>query len=379
MRATLARVVVPDADAAERRARQVVLDAFAAREPVTHRATPARRVVALAVLVVAGVAGAALSPPGRAVVDRLREVVGVEQAQPALFRLPTAGRLLVASDPGLWVVDRDGSKRLLPGYREASWSPFGRYVVATRRNELTALEPDGDVRWTLARPDVRFPRWTGTETDTRIAYLSGTALRVVSGDGTGDRRLRPTVRAVAPAWRPGGGFVLTYVDASGAVVSEDVERRIVLWRTRPTRPVLQLAWSADGRRLLVRDERSVELRTREGVRYTAVRVTGSRVTASAFRSSLHENTHALERGGSSQVLHNGEGGGRLFSGRGKFSGLAWSPDRSWLLVGWPAADQWVFVRADGGSIRAVSNVSQQFRSRAFPRVQGWCCTREPRK
>ena len=379
MRAALERLVVPSADAAETRAREVVLDAFAAREPVPHRRKPVRLVAALAVLVVAGLAGAALSPPGRAVVDRIREAVGVERAQPALFRLPTAGRLLVASDPGVWVVERDGSKRLLPGYREASWSPFGRYVVAARRNELAALEPAGDVRWTLARRDVRFPRWTGTQTDTRIAYLSGTALRVVGGDGTGDRRLRPTVRPVAPAWRPGGGFVLTYVDASGAVVSEDVERRVVLWRKRPARPVLQLAWSADGRRLLVRDERNVELRTREGVRYTAVRVTGSRVTASAFRSSLHENTHALERGGSSQVLHNGEGGGRLFSGRGTFGELAWGPDGSWLLVGWPAADQWVFVRADGGSIRAVSNVSQQFRSRAFPRVQGWCCTNTPRK
>jgi hypothetical protein len=35
----------------------------------------------------------------------------------------------------------------------------------------------------------------------------------------------------------------------------------------------------------------------------------------------------------------------------------------------------VFVRADGGTrhIRAVANVSEQFRSRAFPRVEGWCC------
>ena len=379
MRAKLERVVVPSADAAERRARRVVLGAFAAREPVPRRARPVRLVAALAVLVVAGLAGAALSPPGRAVVDRIREVVGVEQAEPALFRLPASGRLLVASDPGVWVVEPDGSKRLLPGYREASWSPFGRYVVAARRNELTALEPDGDIRWTLARRDVRFPRWTGTQTDTRIAYLSGTDLRVIGGDGKGDRRLRPSINAVAPAWRPGGGFVLTYVDASGAVVSEDVERRIVLWRTRPARPVLQLAWSADGRRLLVRDEHAVEIRTRAGHRFTAVRATGSRATASAFRSSLHENTHALARGASSQVLHNGEGGGRLFSGRGTFRELAWSPDGSWLLVGWPAADQWVFVRADGGSIRAVSNVSQQLRSRSFPRIQGWCCTREPRK
>jgi hypothetical protein len=42
-------------------------------------------------------------------------------------------------------------------------------------------------------------------------------------------------------------------------------------------------------------------------------------------------------------------------------------------VGWPMADQWVFVRVGGEGIRAVSNVSEQFRSRSFPRVEGWCC------
>ena len=74
-------------------------------------------------------------------------------------------------------------------YREASWSPFGRFVVASRPNELVALTPEGDVRWSLARPNIRFPRWGGTRTDTRIAYLSGDELRVVGGDGKGDRLL----------------------------------------------------------------------------------------------------------------------------------------------------------------------------------------------
>ena len=41
-------------------------------------------------------------------------------------------------EPGLSSVD--GSKRLLGGYREASWSPFGHFVVAARPNELVALE-----------------------------------------------------------------------------------------------------------------------------------------------------------------------------------------------------------------------------------------------
>ena len=59
------------------------------------------------------------------------------------------------------------------------------------------------------------------------------------------------------------------------------------------------------------------------------------------------------------------------SGPGVLSRLAWSPDGAWLLASWPSADQWVFVRADGKRIRAVSNVSEQFRSRSFPRIEGW--------
>jgi hypothetical protein len=67
---------------------------------------------------------------------------------------------------------------------------------------------------------------------------------------------------------------------------------------------------------------------------------------------------------------------RVFAGAGVLSGLAWSPNGRWLLVGWQTADQWVFVRVTGARrITAVSNVSAQFRSSRFPRVEGWCCAR----
>ncbi len=65
-------------------------------------------------------------------------------------------------------------------------------------------------------------------------------------------------------------------------------------------------------------------------------------------------------------------GRTLFNGTGVFQELEWSPDGTWLLVTWPTADQWIFVRTTGARrIRAVANVSEQFRSRAFPEVQGW--------
>jgi hypothetical protein len=64
---------------------------------------------------------------------------------------------------------------------------------------------------------------------------------------------------------------------------------------------------------------------------------------------------------------------RLLGGTGTFEQVGWSPDGRWVVAGWSTADQWVFLRADGSAIRAVANVSDQFRSHTFPRIEGWCC------
>src|SRR5262249_56447118 len=98
------------------------------------------------------------------------------------------GRVLAVSSRGPWVVDPNGSKRLLGAYREASWSPYGKFVVATKADELDTLEPGGRLHWSIAKPGITGARWGGTETDTRIAYLSGSALHVIGGGGRG----RPT-------------------------------------------------------------------------------------------------------------------------------------------------------------------------------------------
>jgi hypothetical protein len=367
----LERIPVPDEEPARERAHKVVLTAFAGREPV--RRPSQARCVALGVGVAAlAVALAVASPPGMAVVDRVREVVAVERTAPALFSLPAPGRLLVASDAGVWVVDADGRKRLLAGYREASWSPFGRFLVATGANELAALEPDGGVRWTLSRPGVRHARWGGTEVDTRIAYLSRSELRVVAGDGTGDRAVGHAL-AVAPAWRPGAGHVLTYVDRSNRVVTRDLVTGRVLWRVGGRGGVAALEWSGDGRRLNVRRGRRIDVLTRDGRAWTGLRAPDLAVVGSAIRPGSHAWAAALNERGRSEVLVVGEPGGRIFAGGGSVTDLAWSPDGRWLLIARPDADQWVLVRSDGGSIRSVSRIAQQFRSRSFPRLEGWCC------
>jgi hypothetical protein len=309
---------IPPPEGAEERAWQVVRSAYEERTPSPRGRNVWRPVLVLVAVAVA--AGVVASPPGQAVLDSIREAVGIERAQPALFSLPAPGPLLVESADGVWVVQGDGSKRRLGGWREGSWSPFGRFVVVARANELAALEPDGDVRWSLARPNVRFPRWAGDRIDTRIAYLSGTSLRVIAGDGTGDRLLRRNVGAVAPAWLPGEGFRLAYTDRAGRTVVVDADTGSVVrggGAPPPADPMIR------------------------------------------------------RRGASSEVVVDGR---VAFRGTGEFRDAVRSPDGRWLLVTWPTADQWVFVRLVGKrTIVAVSSITAQFGGGAFPRIAGWCC------
>ena len=73
------------------------------------------------------------SSPGRALFHAIRTTVGVaEGGAGAVLAAGRRGRLLVTSGGGVWVVQDDGSKRRLGAYASASWSPHGRYVVATR-------------------------------------------------------------------------------------------------------------------------------------------------------------------------------------------------------------------------------------------------------
>jgi hypothetical protein len=364
----LEHIAIPGEHEARERAWQVAKAAFVEREGVERRPRIWRIALSVGVATVAVLAF--VSPPGRAVLEDIRAVVGVERAEPALFSLPAKGRLLVASDAGIWVVQHDGSKRLLGPYREGSWSPFGRFVVVARENELAALEPDGNVRWTLARPNVSSPRWTGSDADTRIAYVDRTGIRVVAGDGTGDRLL---VRAGSGplAWRPGPRFVLAY-SAPGRVRVVDATSGGMLWSARfPKGSATGIEWSADGRRLLVLSPHHLRLYDDRGHLVSQEDPSeGWPDVAAIFRPHTQEATVARLHGSQSSAYF--LSGPTLFNGTGAFDGLAWSPDGRWLVVGWPTADQWVFVRAGGARrIQAVSNVSEQFRSRSLPSIEGW--------
>ena len=369
MRNELEQIEIPGEHEARERTWRVVEAAFAERQPVERRPRMLRPAIAIAV--VAAALAAVLSPPGRAVLDEVREVVGIERAQPALFSLPARGQLLVASDAGIWVVQQDGSKRLLGPYREASWSPFGRFVVAARENELAALEPDGDLRWTLARPGVRWPRWTGTETDTRIAYVDRTGIRIVAGDGTDDRRLVPRARGPI-AWHPGDGLVLAYTTTKRVRVIDAVDGDVLWQAPRPSGRVTTVDWSSNGRRLLVLTPNQLRVYDTRG-----------RIVAQEDPAEGWPDVDAAFRPGKTEVavarVHGSQSSTYILDGRpisnvtGVVRELEWAPDGRWLIITWQTADQWILARAGGRHFRAVANVSEQFRSRSFPRLQGWCC------
>jgi hypothetical protein len=387
---------VPEEREAEERGWRVVHGAFEARHPVQVRPRVNRLAIALAVALL--VAGIALSPAGAKMVDLVRDVVepGQENARPALTSLPASGRLLVTSPQGPWIVDRDGSQRLLGSYQEAAWSPSGLFAAVARGRQLTAVDPVGTVRWSLAaRRPVSNPAWSPS--GIRVAYASGSSLRVVAGDGTDDRPLVDRVAPVAPAWRPLGEpvpagqvaigprtNVLAYADRRGRVTVRDVDSNRVLWRShRYSLPIRAIEWSPDRRRLLVRTASFVQFLDARGraINRVAWPTLGASISPDSRRIAFIRHT---KRGRSDMLITARYGSGpprRVFSRSDRLTDPTWSPDGKWLLVARPGADQWLFIRpSQPVRVEAVANVSRQFAPGAagrplFPRISGWCCAR----
>jgi len=356
----LAELRAPDEAEAQERSRAVVRAAYADRTRTGAAPRGRRLVLALAAGVL--VLALALSPAGAKVADLVHDVVetGEPDARPALRFLPAAGELLVESRQGPWIVRADGSKRLLGDYDEASWSPHGVYVVVSEGRQLIAVDTAGEVRWTYPAPGiVGDPRWGGGSVDTRIAYRSGDDLRVIAGDGdpASDHLIARDVAPVAPAWRPVGysklaptgtsGFVLTYVDGDREIRTVDADTGARVHTTRADR------------------ERVAAPSARQGVG-PAISPDGSSIAA--IRSARSGDEVSLSRHGRREVV---------FRARGNLTGPTWSPDGRWLLVGWPAADQWLFIDADRPRrVVAFGHVSEQFDPGGtgpapFPRIAGW--------
>jgi hypothetical protein len=363
--------------ATEERAWDVVQAVYAERQLAPQRRRRARLALVPLVAVVVGVL--ALTPAGAAVHRWIDQTLGVRHASRELFSLPAPGRILVSGSGGTWTISADGAKRRLGRWQQASWSALGKYVVVAARDELEAIDTRGVPQWAIARPDVRFPRWYAPN-GYRIAYLSGATLRVIAGDAQGDRRLAVRVAPVAPTWRSGHEYQLAYAGGGGAIVVRDADTGQVQWSRRLASGPRLLRWSADGSRLLAvtgaaayvyggsgRPLARVALAPNGSPRDAALSPDGKTLALLDGRGVTLTTLPPLRR--STRVLFSGDG----------LRQLAWSPDGQWLLVSWPAADQWIFIRATGTPrIVAASRIAEQVAAgrngHGFPRIEGWCCT-----
>ncbi|MFN8188189.1 MAG: RNA polymerase sigma factor [Gaiellales bacterium] len=381
---------VPNEHIAEERTWDVVRAAFVVRDPVPRKVrVPWKPIIVLA-LVGAGVA-IGMSSAGSTIADQVRDWLGTEQTvgtatEPdaaAPLAVPGGGSVLAAPSPGVWAVEANGTPRRIGDYDGAAWSPAGKAILAWGDGSLAALDQafPGDVRWSLEAADIHGARMT---TDGGVvAYAAGTSVRVVEGDGSGDRELAAAAAPTVPAWRPGPDPVLAYADPEGRVVVVRPGGK-VLWRT-PRAPVpTVLEWSSDGKHVLAAAEHRIALfRTpRRLVASVSVPVTTGAVVAAAVRPGALAIAYAAfseQTGVTTLSLLDGRKARVLLAVPGRLAGLAWSPDGERLLVGWEQGDQWLYVPVDGaGEVEVEAGITQAFRSdgddASFPRVVGWCCS-----
>ncbi|HEX6026126.1 MAG TPA: hypothetical protein VFZ00_29305 [Solirubrobacter sp.] len=355
---------LPDEVAARERARQTVAAAHAQQTP-RRPATP--RLLWVAALALAATAiGVSQRDSGiaRDVGHWVRAVVERPAPTPVSgHELPTRGRLLVSEASGLYVVERSGNRRRLGDWQDATWSPRGLFVAATRNTTLAAIDPKNrSVRWRLNRPErVSLPRWAPD--GFHIAYRSGRSLRIVYGNGQHDVKAGDDMANVAPAWRPNTARAVAWAATDGTVTVEDALTAKELWTFRARQP-RSLAWSADGRRLLIGGRRSYTVHDLStGERDTTRLEPGITLLAAAYAPTGTRLAVATYAAGQTVIRLGGE---TVLRAQGRLADLEWSPDGRYLLAGWPSADHWLLVRGD-----AVSGVRHRFGASA--RTRGWCC------
>ena len=364
------------------RARAVSAAAFAARAP-RRRASRLRMIpVALGLAVIVALAATA---PGDAVADWFRDLVRAERPTPgrapALTGLPAPGRLLVTGPGGAWVVQADGSSRRLGAFEDASWSPHGLFVAVTRGRSLSAVEPDGTVRWTLARAEpVSQPVWAPS--GFRVAYRAGGSLRVVAGDGSGDRLLASSAAAAAPAWKPDRRrHRLAFAGPGGAVELRDTDTGRRLWRSKAGPAPADLEWVAGGRSLAVLRGDTLELLDGKGRIRRSERLPGRAVSSSQRPGRTDLAVSVAGRDGIGRVMLLRVRGTpptprTLLAAPGAIGEVAFSPDGTTVLAARPGAAEWMLLPVEPGRARAIGGIARHFdprrtRPRGMPAVRGW--------
>jgi hypothetical protein len=219
---------LPDADEVTRgRARRAALDALPS--PSRRRG---RLVVALAAalaLLVLGTAALAAIGTIRVTLAPKRESARVPEGVTAP---PGASGIALVTGGRLWLTV-GGTRIEGLRARAADLSPHALYAAVGVGRSLVVTAPNGRRAWTLRTPgEVKAVAWSPDAL--KIAYVAGTELRIVEGDGDHDRLVERRVRGVRPSWR-GDSLAVAYVGAGGHAVVYDLgrlSRRVV----RPSVP-----------------------------------------------------------------------------------------------------------------------------------------------
>jgi hypothetical protein len=308
--------------------------------------------------------------------DWIDDVVSPAPAPRSSLALPAPGRLLVLADGSAWTVAEDGARRQVGAFSDATWSPGGLFVAAARGRELVALEPGGVVHWVRpAAGRVSVPRWSPD--GFRIAYRSGSNLRVAYGDDRADWLVARSVAPLAPAWKPlraAAEQVLAFATGDRLRIVE-VDTGKVLGTT-PPEPLPREIWWASRDRLVAVSSHSVRIHSASGRLLRTIDLPP--ITGSAVRPGGRVLAVTVRASGSRSALlliglndHAAPPRRLLVSSR-PFEGLAWSTDGSQIVVGRPLADQWLFV-APAGGVESVRGIRAKFdAAAAFPRPAGWC-------
>jgi hypothetical protein len=374
MQRRLRALRAPHESQTQLRAWAVVRAVYADRSVRRHRRSWVRVGLVPAIVLTAGVL--ALTPAGATVHRWIVQTI-VAHPRPQLVSLPASGRILVAGPGGTWTVAADGSRHRLGRGSQATWSPHGLYIAVAGGGQLSALTPTGTTVWSIARPDVRQPRWFGPN-GYRVAYLSSGTLRVIAGDGTGDRALATDVGSAAPAWRPAHAYALAYFQRPHTVVVRDADTGQVAWSRHLASAAQLLRWSADGGRLLVLMPSAAWLFDGSGRLVRQIAATAGPFRAGVLSPAGTELALLDDRAVTVTDLARPGSSPRVVLTAPGARQLAWSPDSRWILVSWPPADEWVFVHADGvPRVIAMSRIAEQFgaqrSARGFPSLEGWCC------